>query len=81
MTKPLSGEAGIITGAGTGIGRAIAIRLAELGADIGINYFMSEEGAKKTETEIIEREKRAVLLQYDVSNQNQVKVDDRECIS
>jgi 3-oxoacyl-[acyl-carrier protein] reductase len=71
--KPLLGKSGIVTGAGTGIGKAIAIRLAELGADIGINYFMSEDGARKTQAEIIKMERQGKLLQCDVSKENQVK--------
>jgi 3-oxoacyl-[acyl-carrier protein] reductase len=73
MEKPLVGKAGIVTGAGSGIGRAIAIRLAELGADVGINYFMSAEGARKTQKEVTEKGGRSVLLRCDVSKENQVK--------
>ena len=70
--QPLLGRSGIVTGAGSGIGRAIARQLAELGADVGINYFMSEEGAKKTRSEVLELGKRASLLRADVSKEDQV---------
>lgn len=71
--KPLRGQAGVVTGAGTGIGKAIAKRLAELGADVGVNYFMSEKGAKETEEEIRRTGSRAILLHCDVSKENEVK--------
>ena len=38
----------LVTGASTGIGRACAIRFAEEGANIAINYNRSEVDAKKT---------------------------------
>ncbi|MGI0085843.1 MAG: SDR family NAD(P)-dependent oxidoreductase, partial [Nitrososphaerales archaeon] len=37
----------MITGAARGIGREIAIRLAQQGADVGINYWRSEESARR----------------------------------
>lgn len=71
--RPLIGKAGIVTGAGTGIGRAIAFRLAQLGADIGVNYDRSEDGAKKTADFVATAGRRAILLQCDVSIENRVK--------
>lgn len=50
--KPLKGKTALITGASRGIGRAIALRLAELGANISINYARNEEAARKTADEI-----------------------------
>lgn len=71
--KPLLGKAGIVTGAGSGIGRAITKHLSDLGADVGINYNMSEDGAKKTQKEILEKDRRSLLLKADVSKPDQVK--------
>jgi 3-oxoacyl-[acyl-carrier protein] reductase len=71
--KPLSGKAGIVTGAGIGIGSAIARHLAALGADVGVNYYMSKGGAEKTCDEIKQIGTRALLLPCDVSKVGQVK--------
>lgn len=69
---PIIGRAGLVTGAGTGIGRAIAVKLAQLGADVGINYNRSEEGGRRTAKLVENTGRRAVLLQCDVSNEDQV---------
>jgi len=69
----LAGKAGIVTGAGTGIGSAIAKHLAELGADVGVNYFLSKDGADKTSKEINELGSRSILLHCDVSKPDQVR--------
>lgn len=70
--KPLAGRAGIVTGAGTGIGRAIAVMLAGLGADVGVNFHRSEEGAKRTAEMVRRTGARAILLHCDVSMETEV---------
>jgi len=63
----LAGKVALITGAGRGIGQAIAFAFAREGADIAVNYHKSVEGAERTASEIRALGRRAETLQADVS--------------
>lgn len=63
----LSGRAALVTGAGVGIGRAIANRLAAAGATVGVHCHQSLEGAEQTLADIRQCGGRGVLLQADLS--------------
>jgi 3-oxoacyl-(acyl-carrier-protein) reductase len=68
----LKGKVAVVTGGSRGIGRAIAIALAEEGADVAINYQRNEALAKEVAQDI-ERMGRAVeIYQADVSDPEQV---------
>lgn len=71
--KALSGKAALVTGASRGIGRAVAIALAEEGADVGVHYHTQEDAAKKTCSIIREIGNRFVMVQADVSQGNDVR--------
>ncbi|WP_281856710.1 SDR family NAD(P)-dependent oxidoreductase [Litoreibacter halocynthiae] len=67
-----AGKTAIITGGGRDIGRACAIRLAEEGANVAINYFSSSEGADNAVSEITAAGGKAFALQGDLNTQEGV---------
>ncbi len=71
--KPLSGQKALITGASRGIGRAIALKLADLGALVVINYSQDDAGAEKTLKLIKEKGADAWLEKFSVANYQEVK--------
>lgn len=68
----LDGKIALVTGASRGLGRAIAIALAEAGADIAVNYQFAAEPAKEVEQFIRRLGRRALLVQADVSDASEV---------
>jgi 3-oxoacyl-[acyl-carrier protein] reductase len=69
---PLSGRVAVVTGSGQGIGRATAMRLARQGADIAVNYRSNTNAAQETKAQIEEIGRRCVLVQADVSQEEDV---------
>jgi len=66
-------KAALVTGGGTGIGRATALALARAGADVAVNYFRSKDAAEAVAAEIVAMGRRAVAVQADVSDDAQVR--------
>jgi len=66
MPNRLEGKSIAITGGDQGIGRAIAERLANDGADIAICYRSNQSGAQEAVAEIAKRGRRATAIQCDV---------------
>ena len=64
----LEGRTALVTGASRGIGRAIAMALAEEGADVAVNYVSSEGRAREVLERIQKLGRRAVLAQADVAD-------------
>lgn len=64
----LEGRTALVTGASRGIGRAIALALAQEGADVAINYVSSEAPARELAKEITEMGRQAVLVRANVGN-------------
>jgi len=58
----------LVTGASKGIGEAVAIRLAEAGFDIWLNYRSDHENARKIQVRIEESGRKCTLLPFDVSD-------------
>ncbi|MEK3916902.1 SDR family NAD(P)-dependent oxidoreductase [Paenibacillus sp. FSL H7-0331] len=63
----------LVTGGGTGIGRATSIALAERGAWVAVNYSRSKTDADETVQTILSTGGRAMSVQADVSNDREVR--------
>ena len=68
MPGTLNSKTAIVTGAARGIGRAVALNLAESGVSLVLNYYQNEEAALGLVKEIDALGGRCVLVQGDVSN-------------
>ena len=71
MQKMLTGRVALVTGAASGIGRAIALRLAREGAIVSV-VDINLRGAKKVVKEIENSKSEALVIQCDVCNEEQV---------
>jgi 3-oxoacyl-[acyl-carrier protein] reductase len=76
----LKGKTALITGAGTGIGRSVALRLAAAGADIAINYSRSKKEALQTQREVEESGVRSLVYKADVADDGEVRAMVRKTI-
>jgi len=64
----LTGRTALVTGGSRGIGRAIALALAQEGADVAVNYVSSEAAAKQVVERIHKMGRTAILAQADVAD-------------
>ena len=69
----LKNKYALITGASRGIGRGIAIKFAENGCFVGINYISKDKEAKSTLKYIENKKGKAMLLKGDISNPTESK--------
>ena len=69
----MDGKATVITGADSGIGRAVAIAFAREGADVVVAYLDEHDDAKETARHVEEAGRRAVLVPGDLSDREQCK--------
>jgi len=68
----LTGKVALVTGASRGIGQAIAIRLAESGADVIVNFVSSRDGADRTAEAIAALGRKVAVIQADMSEPDDV---------
>ncbi|WP_328801279.1 SDR family NAD(P)-dependent oxidoreductase [Paenibacillus sp. LX16] len=64
----------LVTGGGTGIGRAVCMALADRKATVVVNYSRSKNDAEETVRMILEKGGRAIALQADVSRDQEVRI-------
>jgi 3-oxoacyl-[acyl-carrier protein] reductase len=69
---PLAGRVAVVTGSSRGIGRATALTLARMGADVAVNYRNDAAGAEAVVAEIVALGRKAVAIQADVSQEADV---------
>jgi len=70
--KVLVGQPALVTGANSGIGKAVALGLARAGADVAVNYITHPETADEVAHEIEGMGRKAITLKADVSNEDEV---------
>lgn len=73
IVKVLKGQKALVTGANSGIGKAIAIALGHAGADVVVNYVTRPEEAQKVADEILSCGVKAYIQPADVSKEGQVE--------
>ncbi|RYC30980.1 glucose 1-dehydrogenase [Lichenibacterium minor] len=69
----LKGQPAIVTGANSGIGEAVALGLAQAGADVAVNYVTHPETAEEVAHKIEGFGRRAIVVKADVSNEGEVE--------
>lgn len=73
VRKMLDGQVAIVTGASSGIGRAIAVALGHAGARVVVNYIGKREAAEEVVTEIGRCGSEAIAIQCDVTDESGVQ--------
>jgi len=73
MELPLAERAVLVTGASSGIGRAIAIAAARAGADVAITYRANRDGASQVEREIGALGRRSVSIHLDLADDTSIR--------
>ena len=73
MYVDLKGRTALVTGGGTGIGKAISIGLARCGCDVVVNYSKSKSASEETVATIEKSGGKAIAVQADVTDEEQVE--------
>ena len=63
----------LVTGGSRGIGRAVCIKMAEMGYQVLINYKSNEEEAKNTLALVREKGTDGEIIQFDVADKEEIK--------
>lgn len=76
----LAGKNALVTGSSRGIGRAIALELGRLGANVAVNYAGNEQKAQEVVEELEAMGVKACKIQANVADENEVKKMIKETI-
>ncbi len=68
FSKPLAGRTALVTGSARGLGRMTALRLADLGCDVAVNYVRSERDAAELVERLLATGVRAAAFRADVAD-------------
>jgi NAD(P)-dependent dehydrogenase (short-subunit alcohol dehydrogenase family) len=79
-TGRLKGRRALITGADSGIGRAVALAFAREGADVGISYLSEERDARETERLVTKAGRKAILLPGDIGERSVAEAIARKAV-
>ena len=71
--QPLQGKVVLVTGASRGIGAAAAMRLADSGASVVVNYLQNRDAAEKVLRQVENSGGRGMIFQADVTQKDQVE--------
>src|SRR5574341_1181768 len=74
----MEGPVVLVTGGSRGIGKAVALRFAETGSKLLINFFQDREAAEKTAREVADKGAEALPFQADVKDPEQIRSMFRE---
>ncbi|WP_371260008.1 SDR family NAD(P)-dependent oxidoreductase [Bradyrhizobium sp. WSM1417] len=69
----LEGQPAVVTGANSGIGRAVALGLAASGADVVVNYVVDPQAADDVAHQVEALGRKAITIKADVSNEGDVQ--------
>ncbi|MBS1583983.1 MAG: SDR family oxidoreductase [Bacteroidetes bacterium] len=72
MNISLARQTALVTGASSGIGQAVAIALANAGANIVVNYHSDEEGAAATLNAVTQAGKKGIIYKADIGQEEEV---------
>jgi glucose 1-dehydrogenase len=78
--RPLRGQKALVTGAGSGIGRAVALALGSAGADVVVNYVTDPGAARAVADEVEGAGARAMAIRADVSREDEVRAMFRQML-
>ncbi|WP_321365945.1 SDR family oxidoreductase [uncultured Desulfuromusa sp.] len=68
MEKSLSGKTALVTGASRGIGRAVALKLAQMGAAVAVNYMNNATAAEEVVGQIVAQGGKAMAIKADMGD-------------